>query len=115
MQAQSLPDPESPGHAKTKGPTGDHHRSAEMGHWVGCVVLDRALPVRARHQSITQIQSDLWDDYGIKLSDDSIARHVRHYHSDVAPGISPVHNWRLDIPRQLLPDLRSMVYVNIEI
>jgi len=33
----------------------------------------------ARHRSIPQIQSDLRDDYGIKLSDDSIARYIRHY------------------------------------
>jgi hypothetical protein len=33
----------------------------------------------SRHRSIPQIQSDLWDDYGIKLSADSIARYIRHY------------------------------------
>jgi hypothetical protein len=31
------------------------------------------------HRSIPQIQSDLWDDYGIKLSADSIARYIRYY------------------------------------
>ncbi len=34
--------------------------------------------------SISQIQSELWDSYSIKLSADSIARYIRHYQIMVA-------------------------------
>ncbi len=73
------PDPNCPGHAKTKSP--ELEITIALPKWaigwdVLCWIGHRRC---ARHRSIPQIQSDLWDDYGIKLSDDSIARYIRHY------------------------------------
>jgi hypothetical protein len=73
------PDPNCPGHTKTKSP--ELEITIALPKWaigwdVLCWIGHRRC---ARHRSIPQIQSDLWDDYGIKLSDDSIARYVGHY------------------------------------
>src|SRR4051795_12460203 len=73
------PDPNCPGHTKTKSP--ELEITIALPKWaigwdVLCWIGHRRY---ARHRSIPQIQSDLWDDYGIKLSDDSIARYVGHY------------------------------------
>jgi hypothetical protein len=73
------PDPNCPGHAKTKSP--ELEITIALPKWaigwdVLCWIGQRRC---ARHRSIPQIQSDLRDDYGIKLSDDSIARYIRHY------------------------------------
>jgi hypothetical protein len=73
------PDPNCPGHAKTKSP--ELEITIALPKWaigwdVLCWIGHRRC---ARHRSIPQIQSDLRDDYGIKLSDDSIARYVGHY------------------------------------
>ena len=73
------PDPHCPGHAKTKSP--ELEITIALPKWaigwdVLCWIGHRRC---ARHRSIPQIQSDLRDDYGIKLSDDSIARYIRHY------------------------------------
>lgn len=73
------PDPNCPGHAKTKSP--ELEITIALPKWaigwdVLCWIGHRRC---ARHRSIPQIQTDLWDDYGIKLSDDSIARYIRHY------------------------------------
>jgi len=73
------PDLNCPGHAKTKSP--ELEITIALPKWaigwdVLCWIGQRRC---ARHRSIPQIQSDLWDDYGIKLSDDSIARYIRHH------------------------------------
>ena len=73
------PDPPCPGHAKTKSP--ELEVTIALPKWaigwdVFCWIGHRRC---SRHWSISQIQSELWDDYGIKLSDDSIARYIRHY------------------------------------
>ena len=73
------PDRHCPGHAKTKSP--ELEITIALPKWaigwdVLCWIGHRRC---ARHRSIPQIQSDLRDDYGIKLSDDSIARYVGHY------------------------------------
>jgi hypothetical protein len=73
------PDPNCPGHARTKSP--ELEITIALPKWaigwdVFCWIGHRRC---ARHRSISQIQSDLWDDYGIRLSDDSIARYIRHY------------------------------------
>ena len=73
------PDPNCPGHAKTKSP--ELEITIALPKWaigwdVLCWIGHRRC---ARHRSIPQIQTDLRDDYGIKLSDDSIARYIRHY------------------------------------
>jgi hypothetical protein len=73
------PDPNCPGHTKTKSP--ELEITIALPKWaigwdVLCWIGHRRC---ARHRSIPQIQSDLRDDYGIKLSDDSIARYVGHY------------------------------------
>src|SRR5439155_18477804 len=33
----------------------------------------------SRHWSVSQIQGELWDSYGIKLSADSLTRYIRYY------------------------------------
>ena len=63
----------------TKPRTRDHDRSAQVGDRVGRPLLDRSGALRWFHWSISQIQSDLWDDYRIKLSADSITRYIGHY------------------------------------
>jgi hypothetical protein len=73
------PDPRCPGHAKTKSP--ELEVTIAMPKWaigwdVFCWVGHRRY---ARHWSISQIQSELCDEYHIKISDDSLARYVRYY------------------------------------
>jgi hypothetical protein len=73
------PDPACPGHAKTKSP--ELEITIALPKWavgwdVFCWIGHRRC---SRHRSISQIQSDLWDDYGIKLSADSIARYIGYY------------------------------------
>ena len=73
------PDPNCPGHARTKSP--ELEITIALPKWaigwdVLCWIGQRRC---ARHWSISQIQSDLWDDYRIKLSADSIARYIGHY------------------------------------
>jgi hypothetical protein len=73
------PDPNCPGHARTKSPELESTIAPPkwaIGWDILCWIGHRRC---ARHWSISQIQSDLWDDYGIKLSDNSIARYIRHY------------------------------------
>jgi hypothetical protein len=78
------PDPRCPGHAKTKSP--ELEVTIALPKWaigwdVLCWVGHRRF---ARHWAISQIQSELWDDYRIKLSEDSLARYIRHYQIMVA-------------------------------
>ena len=73
------PDPTCPGHAKTKSP--ELEITIALPKWavgwdVFCWIGHRRY---SRHRPIPQIQSDLWDDYGIKLSADSIARYIGYY------------------------------------
>ena len=75
----TAPIPRCPGHAKTKSP--ELEVTIALPKWaigwdVFCWIGHRRC---SRHWSISQIQAELWDDYGIKLSDDSLARYIRHY------------------------------------
>jgi hypothetical protein len=73
------PDPRCPGHARTKSPeievTIALPRLA-IGWDVLCWIGHRRC---SRHWSIAQIQAELADSYGIKLSEDSLARYIRQY------------------------------------
>jgi hypothetical protein len=78
------PDPRCPGHAKTKSP--ELEVTIALPKWaigwdVFCWIGHRRF---ARHWSISQIQSELWDEYGIKVSDDSLTRYARHYQAMLA-------------------------------
>ena len=73
------PDPRCPGHTKTKSP--ELEATIAPPHWaigwdVFCWIGHRRF---SRHWSIPQIQSELLDDYGIKLSDDAIAKYIHRY------------------------------------
>jgi hypothetical protein len=72
-------DPRCLGHSKTKSP--ELEVTIALPKWaigwdVFCWIGHRRY---ARHWSVSQIQSELRDEYGIKLSDDSIARYIRYY------------------------------------
>jgi hypothetical protein len=78
------PDPACPGHTKTKSPeleTTIAPPSWAIGWDVFCWIGHRRC---ARHMSIPLIQSELLDDYGIKLSDDGIAKYIRRYQAMLA-------------------------------
>jgi hypothetical protein len=73
------PDHACAGHAKTKSP--ELEISIALPKWaigwdVLCWIGHRRC---SRHWSITQIRGELADDYGIQLSEDSLARYIRHY------------------------------------
>jgi hypothetical protein len=73
------PDPNCPGHTKTKSP--ELEVTLALPKWaigwdVFCWIGHRRC---SRHWSTSQIQSELLDEYGIKLSDDSLSRYIRHY------------------------------------
>jgi hypothetical protein len=73
------PDLNCPGHARTRSP--DLEITVALPKWaigwdVLCWIGQRRC---ARHRSVSQIQSDLWDDYRIDLSADSITRYILHY------------------------------------
>jgi hypothetical protein len=73
------PDHRCPGHFHTKSP--ELEITIALPSWaigwdVLCWIGHRRC---SRHWSISQIQGELWDDYGIKLSADSLTRYVRHY------------------------------------
>jgi hypothetical protein len=73
------PDPACAGHAKTKSP--ELEVAIALPKWaigwdVLCWIGHRRC---SRHWSISQIQGELWDDYGIQLSEDSLARYIRQY------------------------------------
>ena len=73
------PDPTCPGHTQTKSP--ELEVTIALPKWViGWDVLCWIGHRRcSRHWSISQIQFELCDEYGIKLSADSIGRYIRHY------------------------------------
>jgi hypothetical protein len=73
------PDPNCPGHVTTKSP--EREVTMALPKWaigwdVLCWIGHRRC---SRHWAISQIQSELWDQYRIKLSADSLARYIRHY------------------------------------
>jgi hypothetical protein len=73
------PDPHCPGHAKTKSPELEVTLAQPkwaIGWDVFCWIGHRRC---SGHWAISQIQSELFDRYGIKLSEDSLARYIRHY------------------------------------
>jgi hypothetical protein len=73
------PDPTCLGHSRTKSP--ELEVTIALPKWaVGWDVLCWIGQRRcSRHWSISQIQFELCDAYSIKLSEDSIARYIRHY------------------------------------
>jgi hypothetical protein len=73
------PDPRCPGHTKTKSP--EIEASIAPPHWaigwdVFCWIGHRRF---SRHWAIPQIQGELLDDYGIKLSDEGISNYIHRY------------------------------------
>jgi hypothetical protein len=73
------PDRACAGHAKTKSP--ELEITIALPKWaigwdVLCWIGHRRC---SRHWAIPQIQAELADTYGIQLSDDSLARYIRHY------------------------------------
>src|SRR3954451_20320372 len=73
------PDPDCPGHTKTKSP--ETEVTLALPKWaiawdVFCGIGHRRC---SRHMAIPLIQSELLDDYGIKLSQDAIDQSIRRY------------------------------------
>src|SRR3954449_9231038 len=78
------PDPTCPGHTKTKSPELEITLAlpqVAIGWDVFCWIGHRRC---ARHMSVPLIQSELLDDYAIKLSDDAIAKYIRRYQAMLA-------------------------------
>src|SRR5260370_26844937 len=73
------PDRACPGHAKTKSPELEITLALPqmaIGWDVFCWIGHRRC---SRHMAISLIQSELLDDYGIKLSEDAIDQYIRRY------------------------------------
>jgi hypothetical protein len=73
------PDRGCPGHTTTKSPEQEATiapPSWAIGWDVFCWIGQRRC---SRHMSIPHIQSELLDDYAIKLSDDAIAKYIQRY------------------------------------
>jgi hypothetical protein len=73
------PDCSCPGHYRTKSP--ELEITIALPKWaiawdVLCWLGHRRC---ARHWSVSQIQGELADSYGIQLSDDSLSRYIRYY------------------------------------
>jgi hypothetical protein len=73
------PDPDCPGHAKTKSP--ETEVTLALPKWaigwdVFCWIGHRRC---SRHMAIPLIRSELLDDYGIKLSENAIDQYIRRY------------------------------------
>jgi hypothetical protein len=73
------PDPACPGHARTKSP--ELEVTIALPKWaigwdVFCWIGQRRC---SRHWSVSQIQTELGDAYGIQISADSVSRYLRHY------------------------------------
>jgi hypothetical protein len=78
------PDPRCPGHTKTKSPELEATiapPSWAIGWDVFCWIGHRRC---SRHMAIPHIQSELLDDYAIKLSDDAIAKYIQRYQAMLA-------------------------------
>lgn len=73
------PDPTCPGHARTKSPELEITLALPqmaIGWDVLCWIGHRRC---SRHMAISLIQSELFDDYAIKLSEDAIDQYIRRY------------------------------------
>jgi hypothetical protein len=73
------PDPACPGHARTKSPELEITLAlpqVAIGWDVFCWIGHRRC---SRHMAISLIQSELLDDYAIKLSEDAIDQYIRRY------------------------------------
>jgi hypothetical protein len=73
------PDPTCPGHAKTKSPELEITIAlpqVAIGWDVFCWIGHRRC---SRHMAISLIQSELLDDYAIKLSEDALETYIRRY------------------------------------
>src|SRR3954462_2989096 len=73
------PDPDCPGHTRTKSP--ELEVTLALPKWaigwdVFCWIGHRRC---SRHWAIPQIQGELLDDYGIRLSQDAIGRYIHRY------------------------------------
>ena len=73
------PDPRCPGHARTKSP--ELESTIALPKWaIGwdllCWIGHRRC---SRHWSVSQVRAELDDAYGIRLSEDSVSRYIRHY------------------------------------
>src|SRR5882724_3527443 len=78
------PDRACPGHAKTKSPELEITIAlpqVAIGWDVFCWIGHRRC---SRHMAISLIQSELLDDYGIKLSEDAIDQYIRRYQAMLA-------------------------------
>src|SRR5215213_1524791 len=78
------PDPACPGHAKTKSPELEITLALPqmaIGWDVFCWIGHRRF---SRHMAISLIQSELLDDYGIKLSEDAVDQYIRRYQAMLA-------------------------------
>jgi hypothetical protein len=78
------PDPDCPGHTKTKSP--ETEITIALPKWaigwdVFCWIGHRRC---SRHMAIPLIRSELLDDYGIQLSEDAIDRYIRRYQAMLA-------------------------------
>jgi len=78
------PDPTCPGHAKTKSPELEITLAlpqVAIGWDVFCWIGHRRC---SRHMAISLIQSELLDDYEIRLSEDAIDQYIRRYQAMLA-------------------------------
>src|SRR3954471_24304788 len=78
------PDPACPGHAKTKSPELEITLALPqmaIGWDVFCWIGHRRF---SRHMAVSLIQSELLDDYQIKLSADAIEQYIRRYQAMLA-------------------------------
>ena len=78
------PDPACPGHAKTRSPELESTLALPQMAiaWdVFCWIGHRRF---SRHMAVSLIQSELWDDYQIKLSEDAIEEYIRRYQAMLA-------------------------------
>jgi hypothetical protein len=78
------PDRACPGHAKTKSPELEITVAlpqVAIGWDVFCWIGHRRC---SRHMAVSLIQSELLDDYGIKLSEDAIDQYIRRYQAMLA-------------------------------
>src|ERR1700757_3171168 len=78
------PDPTCLGHAKTKSPELEITLALPqmaIGWDVFCWIGHRRF---SRHMAVSLIQSELWDDYQIKLSEDAIEEYIRRYQAMLA-------------------------------
>jgi len=78
------PDSTCPGHARTKSPELEITLALPqmaIGWDVFCWIGHRRF---SRHMAVSLIQSELWDDYQIKLSEDAVEAYIRRYQAMLA-------------------------------